>query len=349
MADDAPLLSRGLSYPLGDPPGPGEAVQAAPGVLWLRLPLPFALEHVNVYAIRDGDGWTVVDTGLSTSLTRQMWEALLAGPLEGRPVVRVLCTHMHPDHIGLAGWLCERFQAPLWMSRLEYVTGRMLLAETGTPAPPEHARFLTAAGWTDAQIEAWRADYGLFGKRVTPLPRIYQRLSDGDVARIGDDDWTVTVGSGHSPEHVCLWRRADDVILAGDQVLPRISSNVSVHPTEPLADPLGDWLASLDRLEALWPEDAFILPAHGEPFRGLHARLNALKRGHAVSLERLMRALAEPKRVVDLFVAVFGRAIDDSLLSMASGECLAHLNHLERRGAVTRQRDAAGVDWWRAA
>lgn len=349
MADDAPVLSRGLSYPLGDPPGPGQAVQAAPGVLWLRLPLPFALEHVNVYAIRDGEGWTVIDTGLSTSVTRQMWDALLAGPLEGRPVVRVLCTHMHPDHIGLAGWLCERFEAPLWMSRLEYVTGRMLLAETGTPAPPEHARFLTAAGWTEAQIETWRAEYGLFGKRVTPLPRTYQRVSDGDIVRIGGDDWTVTVGSGHSPEHVCLWRRADDVILAGDQMLPRISSNVSVYPTEPQADPLADWLGSLDRLEALWPANAFILPAHGEPFHGLHTRVAALKRGHAVSLDRLVRALAEPKRAVDLFVAVFGRSIDDGLLGMATGECLAHLNHLERRGVVTRQRDAAGVDWWRAA
>lgn len=348
MADDAPVLSRGLTYPLGDPPGPGLAVEAAPGVLWLRLPLPFALEHVNAYAIRDGDGWAVVDTGLSTSLTRQLWEAALAGPLRGLPVTQLICTHMHPDHIGLAGWLCERFEAPLLMSRLEYVTARMLLADTGTSAPEGHAAFFTAAGWTEAQIQAWRDEYGTFGRRVEPLPRTFHRLSDGDVISIGGEDWTITVGSGHSPEHVCLWRRSDDVILSGDQVLPRISSNVSVYPTEPLADPLGDWLASLDKLEALWPEDAFILPAHGEPFRGLHPRLTALKRGHAVSLERLTRALAEPRRVVDLFVAVFGRAIGDGLLDMASGECLAHLIYLERRGVVTRDRDAAGVDWWRA-
>nr|WP_316628426.1 MBL fold metallo-hydrolase [uncultured Brevundimonas sp.] len=352
MADDGAATvardARGLTYPFGEVPAPGEAVEAARGVLWLRFALPFQLNHVNAYALRDGEGWVVVDTGLRTPDAVEAWTAALAGPLEGRPITRLICTHMHPDHIGLAGWLCERSGAPLLMSRLEYVTARMLMAEEVGDAPEDGARFFRAAGWTEDQIARWRADYGGFGKGVTPMPRSYHRLSEGDAIRIGDDDWTVVIGSGHSPEHVCLWRRSDDVFLAGDQILPRISSNVSVWPTEPMGDPLGDWMASLDRLRELLPEGALVLPAHGEPFLGVHARLEALKRGHETALKRLDRTLRQPSRVIDGFPAVFGRAIGDGVLGMATGEAQAHLNYLERRGRARRTRDENGVDWWTA-
>lgn len=352
MADEGAAAgakdARGLTYPFDRAPAPGDAVEVAPGVMWLRFALPFQLDHVNAYAVRDGDGWTVVDTGLRTPDTVAAWEAALTGPLEGRPITRLVCTHMHPDHIGLAGWLCERSGAPLWMSRLEYVSARMLAAEEAGDAPEDGAAFFRAAGWTEEQIARWRADYGGFGKGVAPMPRSYRRLSDGDVIGIGGDDWTVAVGSGHSPEHVCLWRRSDDVFLAGDQILPRISSNVSVWPTEPLADPLGDWMASLDRLRGLLPDGALILPAHGEPFQGAHARLEALKRGHETALKRLERTLRQPSRVIDGFPAVFGRAVGDGVLGMATGEAQAHLNYLERRGRARRTRDENGVDWWTA-
>lgn len=336
---------RGLTYPLGDPPALGEAVEAAPGVLWMRLPLPMALNHVNVYAIADGDGWVVIDTGLRTPDGRAGWESALAGPMGGRPVTRVICTHMHPDHIGLAGWLCDRFDAPLLMSRLEYVTGRMLISDTG-PAPEEGARYFRAAGWPEERIEKYRQSYGMFAKGTEPLPASYRRLTAGDVLSIGADDWTVVVGDGHSPEHVCLWRRSDDVFLSGDQLLPRISSNISVWPTEPMADPLKDWLASLDRLGDLLPEGTLCLPGHGEPFTGVLPRIEALKRGHAVSLKRLARTLRTPSRVIDVFAALFARPVDDGLLGMATGEAVAHLNHLEARGLARRERDAEGVDWW---
>ena len=352
MADDGAATvardARGLTYPFAGVPAPGEAVEVARGVLWLRFALPFQLDHVNVYALRDGEGWVVIDTGLRTPDAITAWEAALAGPLEGRPITRLICTHMHPDHIGLAGWLCERSGAPLWMSQLEYVTARMLMTEQAGDAPEDGARFFRAAGWTEDQIEKWRADYGGFAKGVAPMPRSHRRLSDGDAVRIGDDDWTVVIGSGHSPEHVCLWRRSDDVFLAGDQILPRISSNVSVWPTEPMADPLGDWMASLDRLRGLTPEGALILPAHGEPFYGVHARLEALKRGHETALKRLERTLRQPSRVIDGFPAVFGRAVGDGVLGMATGEAQAHLNYLEKRGRARRTRDENGVDWWTA-
>jgi len=337
--------ARGLSYPLGAIPEPGEAIEAAPGVLWLRMPLPMALNHVNVYAIADGDGWAVVDTGLRTPDTVSGWEEALAGPLGGRRVTRVICTHMHPDHIGLAGWLCERFDAPLLMTRLEYVTARMLIGDTG-PAPDSGARFFRAAGWDEARIEKWRASYGLFAKGVAPLPSGYRRLSECDVLTIGDDDWTILIGDGHSPEHACLWRRSDNVLISGDQLLPKISSNVSVWPTEPLADPLGDWMSSLDKLEQILPADTFCLPGHGEPFTGVLPRIEALRRGHEVALKRLERTLRSPSRAVDGFSALFARPVGEGLYGMATGEAIAHLHYLERRGRAERQPDADGVDWW---
>jgi glyoxylase-like metal-dependent hydrolase (beta-lactamase superfamily II) len=336
---------RSLEYPFDVLPAPGELVEVATGVGWMRLPLPMALDHVNVWALADGDGWTLVDTGLRTPATIEAWETTLAGPLGGRPVVRVICTHMHPDHIGLAGWLCERFHAPLLMSRLEYVTGRMLIADVG-PAPGSGADFYRRAGWTDDQIDQWRRGYGRFGSAVAPLPPSYIRLTDGDAVEIDGQAWRVVVGSGHSPEHVCLWREADGIFIAGDQILPRISSNVSVWPTEPDADPMGDWLESIERLHGLLPDDLLVLPSHGEPFRGVHARLRALARGHQTSFRRLERRLKTGARAVDVFPALFARTVGDGLLGMATGEALAHLNHLHRRGRVDRRPGDGGADIW---
>lgn len=339
-------VERGLTYPALAIPAAGEATRVAPGVLWLRLALPMALDHINIYALEDGDGWAVVDTGLNTPATVEALERALAGPLEGRPVTRVICTHMHPDHIGMAGWLCERFEAPLLMSRLEYVTARMLLAETGTAAPKAGEILYRSAGYSPDQIERWRSGYGSFGRSVGPLPLSFERLGEGQVLDIGGEAWTVVIGEGHSPEHVCLWRQSDGVFLAGDQILPRISSNISVWVTEPAADPLGDWLASLDRLKALLPPDLFVLPAHGEPFHDVTTRLDALVRGHEVALKRLERTLRTPCRAVDVFGALFARPVGEAVLAMATGEALAHLNYLEKQGRIRRERDAEGVDWW---
>ena len=344
--DTVSRVERGLTYPFGAPPGPGEAVMVAPGVRWMRLAMPIALNHINVYAVEDGEGWTLVDTGLDLTGTREEWNRLLAGPLDGRPVTRVICTHMHPDHIGLAGWLCERFAAPLVMTRLEYVTARMLLADTGRTAPEEGAVFYRAAGWDEVQVEGYRSGYGQFGKVVSAMPAGFVRMREGDRLSIGGHDWRVVVGEGHSPEHACLWREADGVVLGGDQILPKISSNVSVWPTEPDADPLGDWLASLERMKTVFPDEVLILPSHGEPFRGVQARLDGLIRGHGAALKRLERSLRTPARAVDVFSALFARPVGDGVRGMATGESLAHLNYLLHRGRVARRCDADGVDWW---
>ena len=348
-ADDEPEARRPvLEHPCGEAPGLGEAKQVAPGVLWLRMPMGGPLGHVNCYALEDDGGWTVVDTGLQTRETAQAWRDAFAGSLGGRPVVRIIGTHMHPDHIGLAGWIARKHQCLLWMTRLEYVTCRMLVADTGREAPEDGVRFYRAAGWDEEAIEHYRVRFGGFGRAVHALPDSYKRLEDGDRLAIGGRTWRVIIGSGHSPEHACLLRDDDGVFISGDQVLPRISSNVSVHPTEPDADPLSDWLASLAKLKVEAPAEVLVLPGHGEPFIGLHPRLEHLAAGHERNLRRLEQRLAEPKRAVDVFGALFARPIGPELLGMATGESLAHLNCLRERGRAARSLDADGVGWWTA-
>jgi len=342
-----------LDYPCGEPPAPGQAVEVAPGVLWLRMPLPFSLAAINLWAIRDGEGWTIVDSGIQTPETAAAWREALAGPLGGLPVNRVMVTHMHPDHVGMAGWLLRKFPgAALWMSKLEYLNCRVLVADTGREAPEDGVRFYRRAGWGEDAIEHYRTRFGGFGKSTYKIPDSFKRLKDGDEIPIGEHRWRVVVGNGHSPEHACLYCPDLHLLISGDQVLPRISSNVSVFPTEPEADPLGDWLTSLARIRREVPDDVLVLPAHNEPFRGLHARLDDLIRGHEVGLERLRRSLRDRRcRAIDVFGALFARRIDNDkhLLGMATGESLAHLNYLVARGEAVVETDEQGVNWYRAA
>ncbi|HVS77263.1 MAG TPA: MBL fold metallo-hydrolase [Steroidobacteraceae bacterium] len=342
------MNTEALIYPLESPPAPGEAVEAAPGVLWLRMPLPMALNHINVWALADGHAWTVVDTGMRTTETVAAWQSAFPGALRNRPVGRVLCTHMHPDHIGMAGWLTRRFDCPLWISRLEYVTCRMLMADTGREPPADAVRFYRAAGWDEEAIEDYKARFGGFGKRIYALPDAFRRMSDGDEIEIGGRLWRAVVGRGHSPEHICLHCPELALMISGDQVLPRITSNVSVFPTEPEADPLADWLASITEIGRRVPDDVLVLPSHNEPFRGLHARLGQLRARHEEALGQLRAVLRQPKRAIDVFDVMFRRRVSLSLLTFATGEALAHLNCLIHRGQAVRELDSAGIAWYRS-
>ena len=342
----------GREYPCGEPPATGAVSEVAPGVLWIRMPLPFALAQINLWAIRDGERWTLVDSGLQTPETAEAWRQLLPGALEDRAVRRLIVTHMHPDHVGMAGWLTRKFGCDLWMTRLEYLNCRVLVADTGREAPDDGVRFYRRAGWNEDSIEFYRTRFGGFGKSTYKLPDSFRRLRDGEVFDIGEHSWRVVVGTGHSPEHACLYCPSLKLLISGDQVLPRISSNVSVFPTEPQADPLGDWMASLAKLKREVPDDVLVLPAHNEPFRGLHARLDDLAHGHEIGLERLRRSLADRRcRAIDVFGALFARKIegDQHLLSMATGESMAHLNYLVARGEAVVEPDDQGVNWYRAA
>ncbi|WP_322050211.1 MBL fold metallo-hydrolase [Paraburkholderia bannensis] len=340
-----------LDYPFDAPPAPAQTIEVAPGVHWLRMPLPYALDHINLWALDDGDGWAVVDTGACTDDAIVAWRALFAKS-DGRPMTRVFVTHLHPDHIGLAGWLTRKFGIRLWMSRLEYLSCRMLVSDTGREAPADAIAFLRRAGWSDVSIETYRARFGSFGKHIHALPDSYRRLRDSDTLTIGMHEWRVIVGSGHSPEHACLYCPALRLLISGDQVLPRISSNVSVTPTEPDANPMAEWLESLDRIRREVPDDVLVLPAHGECFKGLHARIDALADGQQRAFARLLALLGKPQRVVDTFPALFSRPIDEtqsSLLHMATGEAVACLNYLVAQGKATCATDADGVAWYRSS
>ena len=343
-----------LDYPCGEPPATGTTRQIAPGVQWLRMPLPFALEHINLWALQDGPaGWAAVDTGVQTSETAAAWRSQFApgGGLAGGTLTRVFVTHMHPDHVGMAGWLTRKFGCTLWMTRLEYLTCRVLVADTGREPPKDGIEFYRRAGWDEEALEGYRARFGGFGKLTHALPDSFRRLQDGDVLTIGANEWRVITGNGHSPEHACLHCPELKLLISGDQVLPRISSNVSVFPTEPDADPMGDWLASLAKLRRELPDDVLVLPAHNEPFRGLHARLDYLASSQRKALERLHAALRDgPRRAVDVFAELFSRPIGNnpSLLGLATGESIAHLNYLVQRGELTRSVDDQGVAWYDA-
>jgi glyoxylase-like metal-dependent hydrolase (beta-lactamase superfamily II) len=339
---------KGLTYPLGRTgPETGELIRLAEGVGWARLPVPGSLRHINIWVLEDGEGIALVDTGLDIPPSREGWEALFAGPLAGRTVTRIICTHFHPDHIGLAGWLAERFGVPLWMTRDEWLFARMLTADIRDAPPREALAYWRAAGWDEERIaDEAKKGWGRFSALVSPVPVGFIRMQDGDVLTIGARGWRVVVGNGHCPEHACLVDEAGGLIVAGDQVLPRITSNVSLSLSEPEADPLGDWLASIAKLKTL-PDTLLVLPSHGEPFTGLHARLDALDRGHRERLDALHAHLAEPRRALDCFSILFGRQIDDSIIGLATGEAMAHLRRLEVEGRAVREvRD--GVHWYRA-
>ncbi len=338
LTDDRfePLESRGLTYPMGKfAPEYGAVHALGAGLGWTRLPVPGSLKHINVWLLEEDGGVAVIDTGLKTDESKEAWTTAL----DGRRVTRVLLTHFHPDHLGLAGWLCAEHEAPLWMNRTEFLLARMLIADKRDEPPPEAVAQNVAAGWTPEQIATMVANgFGNFAAIAAELPLGHIRIKEGDVIRIGGRDWTIWVGSGHTPEHVCFVDLAGKMMIAGDQVLPRITSNVSMSLTEPEGDPLGDWLASIDKFRAL-PDDLLVLPAHGEPFYGLHARLDRLEEGHRTSLDRLYVHLEKaPRRAVDCFGVLFGRAIEDEILGLATGEALAHLRRLEVTGRAVRER-----------
>jgi len=344
----APAPAAGLDYEFDTTPDTGGTLPVAPGVHWLRMPLPFALAHINLWLLEDDDGWAIVDTGLNAEESTAIWEQMLAGLMQARPVERVIVTHMHPDHAGNAGWLCERLGAMLHMTRQEYLYCRVLRADTGREPPQAGIDFYHAAGFPPEALHRYEKMFGMFGRYVAPLPDAFRRLCDGDTLIIGGREWEVIVGNGHSPEHACLYDARDNLLLSGDQLLPTISSNVGVWPTEPHADPLADWLDSIDRLRARLPEDVLVLPAHGRPFRGAHARLAALRDEHLEGLDALHALCRKPRRVVDTFEALFRREVQPSELIMATGEAVAHLNFLLGRGQVVVETDRDGVRWYRS-
>ncbi len=321
-------------------PGPGQTMEVAPGLHWLRMPLPYKLDHINLWLIEDGDGWVLVDTCIQSNRGKAIWRGLFAekriGRAQGRPVARLICTHFHPDHMGLAGWLAQELETELWASRAEWLFGRMLWLDAEGQGQKDIARHYAHHGLDAARTAEIASRGNTYRMVVGEPPRAYRRLRHGDTLSIGGRAWRVIVGLGHAPEQACLHCAELGVLIAGDQILPRITPNIGVWATEPLADPLADYLSSLDRFRPL-AEETLVLPSHGYPFTGLHLRLDQLAAHHEERLDALAAALdSRGKTAVEMLPVLFRYELDTFQIGFAIGETLAHLACLEGRGRARR-------------
>jgi glyoxylase-like metal-dependent hydrolase (beta-lactamase superfamily II) len=352
-----PIESDGLIYPLGDyEPKFGEYFELMPGIGWTRTPVPGPLGHINNWVLADrhadgSAGFAIADTGLFMPQVIDAWKHLFeTGALQGQSATKIIVTHYHPDHVGCAGWLAKRFKVPLHMNRTEWLLTRMLLADKRDGVPEEALDEWRFCGWDQHLIDEFaQKGWGRFARAVSDLPIGHIRMEEGTRLRTGDHEWRVMIGNGHTPEHACLIDDTAKVMISGDQILPRITSNISTMLSEPTSDPLGEWLASIARFRAELDNDLLILPAHGRPFQGAHQRLDALAERHNEALDDLEQGLREsPKRVVDSFPYLFRRPITPDVIGMASGEAMATLRHLQYTGrAQLEMKD--GTAWYSAA
>ena len=338
------MTDSAVVYAFDRIPEPAEAFPVAPGVYWLRMPLQLTgLSHINLWLLEDGDGWTIVDTGMNSEAIRDLWTKVFADGLGGRPVTRVICTHFHPDHMGLAGWITERWSCRLWTTKTEWLFGRMLYLDQQATTPAFFVDHYRKIGFKEEVLEQIAArNYANYANSVSPIPEQYRRIVDGEIVEIGGRDWRVICGYGHAPEHACLYCPELGVMISGDQILPKITPHIGVYPAEPDGNPLQEYIDSLDIFRPL-PADLLILPAHNEPFRNLHGRLDYLARHHADRLAALEGMMDQPTRVLSTLKVLFGRIMKPHETFLAIGEAIAHLNCLIGQGRVVRETDADGV------
>jgi len=332
-----------IRTPFEDIPAEGEAIEVADGVLWLRLPLPMALDHVNVFAFWDDEGWTIVDTGFASKRGEAMWQALLDGPLGGKPIRRVILTHHHPDHVGMVAWLMER-GAELCTSRTAWLMARMLTLDVQDVPTPEALQFYRRAGMVGDVYEKRKNDRPFnFADIVKPLPQGYTRLVEGQTITFGNRTWDILMGDGHAPEHVTLWSRDDGLVIGGDQLLLSISPNLGVYPNEPDADPVADWITSCEKFQPHARDDQLVLGGHKIPYFGLPKRLEQMISNHHEALDRLLDYLDTPKSAGDSFKPLFKRKIGPAEYGLALVESMAHMNHLHQTGLVSRTLSEDGA------
>lgn len=328
-------MTKALDYPFPEPPELGTAIALPGGVEWLRLKLPFQLNHINVWRIRGAKGWTVVDTGYGDTETREVWRKALGKT----PVERVIVTHFHPDHIGNAGWFASHFEAPVFMTEREFLWAYYVRNLAEEIEVDLRTRFYRVHGLDEDRLRGL-LDQGFWYARAVPtLPQRFTALHDGEMVRLGDAEWRVITTFGHAPEQAGLYHAELGLFIVGDEVLPKISPNVAVWFTEPHADPLGLFLGSLDRLAAELPEDVLVLPSHGLPFRGLHRRIDTLRAHHDDRLTAILGACGDGRTAAEIIEVLFSRDLDLFQLSFAMGESIAHLNHLVATGRAERLED----------
>lgn len=336
-----------IRYPWDQPPKNGEITEIAEGVMWLRLPLPMKLDHVNIYILDDGDGWTLIDTGIKTRKVMGMWKHLIDNILSGKPIKRVIATHHHPDHIGLHGWFVENYGAEYLSTQVAYLTARMLTLDAQEAYLDSQIDFYRRAGMRSDLFEARKSERPFnFSDIVHPIPIGFKKISEGNKIEMGGRTWDIRVDHGHAPDHATFWSCDDCLVLSGDQIIPSISSNIGVYPTEPDSNPLKEWMASCDRLKEFSNDDNLALPGHKLPFVGIPLRLKQLLENHSGALDRLRLDLKTPKTAGEVMPAIFKRNIEDGEYSLGLVEALAHCNYLWHAGEVTRTLDNDGVYQW---
>jgi len=330
-----------LDYPYPDTPAPGKTTEVAPGVRWLSMPLPFALDHINLWVVDD----TIVDTGIGDEKTRGYWEEILAG----RKVERVILTHYHPDHAGNAAWLCKKFGVPLWTTQGEYLTAHAVRESSAGYTSEAVIDVFLKNGLDPARAAKMLGRGNRYAALVPDFPTSYRRIIHGDRVRIGGREWRAFIGHGHAPEHLSLYCEALNVVIAGDMLLSTISTNVSVWSIDPEGDPLRLFLQSLARYKEL-PSDVLVLPSHGKPFRGAHERVAALEAHHEERFKELMQDLkGKPKSAGELLGLLFRRPLDAHQTFFAMGEAIAHLHYLFYAGRLQRSAGADGIMRYAAA
>ncbi len=327
-----------LSYPFPEVPAPGATREVAPGVHWLSMPLPFKLDHINLWLLEDDDGWTIVDTGIGNAETRALWEKLLGG----RNIRRVIVTHYHPDHAGNAAWLCERFGVELWMTQGEYLTAHAVRAASAGYTSEAVLKVFRSNGLDDQRYAGMQGRSNRYAELVPEFPLSYRRIIEGDQVRIGNNSWQAFIGHGHAPEHLSLFSKEMNTVIAGDMLLSTISTNVSVWSIDPQGDPLRLFLESLARYREL-PAGVLVLPSHGRPFRGARTRVEQLESHHQARFAELMQSLDQPKSAGDLLGVLFRRPLDAHQTFFAMGEAIAHLHYLYYAGRVKRVPGADGI------
>ena len=339
-------------------------MELVPGVKWIRMALPFALDHINLWLLRDElqdpenpsvmvSGWTVVDCCISADSAKAQWKTIFETQLEGLPILRVIATHMHPDHIGLAHWLCEQWTTPhhvcrLWASATDFNAASNASGGITGFGGESAALFYAAHGMADVQaLDQIRARGSYYPSLVPAVPSSYCRLMDSKSITIGvganKHAWHCISGYGHAPEHIALHCAALGVLIAGDMVLPRISTNVSVYDQEPEADALRLFLESIDKFLPL-DANTLTLPSHGKPFRGLHTRIAQLHDHHRDRLAEVRDACGrQPCSAADILPIMFKRTLDLHQTTFAMGEAVAHLHYLWLDGTLKRHLQADGV------
>jgi len=336
-----------LEYPFGLSwsPKPGEPFEVAEGVYWLRVPLPIALDHINLWLLRDGDAWVIVDSGFDAPVCKEVWETVFDGFLAGQTVSKIIITHFHPDHIGLASWLALRCQVPVLITKGEFYHYHSIVNRNEEAYQKTAQRFLNEMGFSTE--DGIKLAQFMQADKKPPEARVQESMcefiQEGDQIVINEKAWNVVCGNGHSPEHACLYCPDLAVMISGDQAIPRISSNVSVYPSNRDGDPLGDWLNSCEKLRDTIPESTLILPSHQEPFVGLALRMQQLIDDHHAQLNSLRIA---DQSVLSTFQArsiLFNRELNTVETMLATGETLAHLNYLLHREELSMQHDANGV------